>query len=320
MVEPLVSVVVLTYNHEKYIRAALDSVLAQQTNFPLEIVIGEDFSTDGTREIVFKYQDQYPDLIHAITSEQNVGMGFNARRVFDAAMGRYIAFCEGDDYWTDPLKLQKQVAAMEADPSITFTFHAVRKEFADNSRKPKILRYGRRNRYFTAREVILAGGNFYKLVSAIMNRSVLKAVPGVYFQHTMFDVVLALLSAISGKVFYIDEVMAVYRSAVSESWSQRVSQEPEFVKQNTDQLIMARTAIDEYTNFSYHKYMAIRNRKSIRYLLSNSRMEKKALLDLLNHYHSYLTTLDIFIIRIINYFNSMPRLYPLVRKLNRLIL
>ena len=105
---PLVSVHMITYNRALYIRQAIDGVLAQNTTFPIELVIGEDCSTDGTREIVFEYQRQHPDLIRLVVSDSNVGASDNSRRSLALCRGKYIAFCEGDDYWTDSYKLQKQ--------------------------------------------------------------------------------------------------------------------------------------------------------------------------------------------------------------------
>ena len=113
MTVPLVTVHTTTYNHAPYIGQAIEGALQQKTNFPIEIVIGEDCSTDGTREIVFDYQAKYPDIIRVITSDKNVGSKENSRRVREASRGKYIALCEGDDYWTDPYKLQKQVTFLE---------------------------------------------------------------------------------------------------------------------------------------------------------------------------------------------------------------
>lgn len=116
MQDPLVSVKMITYNHEPYIRKAIDCVLMQKMNFPFELVIGEDCSTDGTREIVFDYAKRYPDIIQVITSEQNVGMKKNGRRTGQACRGKYIAYCEGDDYWHRDDKLQIQVDYLESHP------------------------------------------------------------------------------------------------------------------------------------------------------------------------------------------------------------
>lgn len=113
---PLVSVKMITYNHELYIAQAIEGVLMQKTDFPIELIIGEDCSTDKTREIVFDYQKKYPEIIRVITSEENVGARKNSLRSYEACRGKYIALCEGDDYWHHPLKLQKQVNFLESHP------------------------------------------------------------------------------------------------------------------------------------------------------------------------------------------------------------
>jgi len=114
--KPLVSVKVITYNHVHFIKACLDSLLAQKTDFPFEIVIGEDYSTDGTREIVKKYARLFPKKIRVIFSDTNVGPFLNGLRISKACRGKYIAWCDGDDYWTDCYKLKKQVDFLEKNP------------------------------------------------------------------------------------------------------------------------------------------------------------------------------------------------------------
>ena len=120
---PLVSVCMITYNHGAYIRDAIDGVVMQKTDFPFELVIGEDCSQDDTRRICFEYQRKYPDKIRVLWSSTNVfNKGSNDRRTFAHCRGKYIAICEGDDYWTDPLKLQKQVSVMEQNPTVGLCF------------------------------------------------------------------------------------------------------------------------------------------------------------------------------------------------------
>jgi len=115
---PLVSVFMVTYNHASHIAKAIEGVLGQETDFPFELVIGEDCSTDGTREIVFEHQKRHPDIIRVITSQENVGAKNNARRTQSACRGRYVAYCEGDDYWHHTRKLQIQVEYLEAHPEV----------------------------------------------------------------------------------------------------------------------------------------------------------------------------------------------------------
>ncbi len=104
----------VTYNHRRYIAQAIEGVLSQDTNFPIELVIGEDQSTDGTREVVFDYQRRHPDVVHVVTSDKNIGALANWRRTLEACRGRYTAFCEGDDLWHTPRKLQVQVQHIES--------------------------------------------------------------------------------------------------------------------------------------------------------------------------------------------------------------
>lgn len=122
MTQPLVSIKMITYNHAAFIGQAIESVLQQKTTFPFELVIGEDCSTDGTREAVFEYQKKNPDIIRVITSDRNVGMKNNGLRTLNACRGKYIAFCEGDDYWQSPHKLQKQVDYLERHPECGLVF------------------------------------------------------------------------------------------------------------------------------------------------------------------------------------------------------
>ncbi len=123
MSEMIVSVCMITYNHEPFIREAIEGVLMQQTSFPIELVIGEDCSTDRTREICLEYKEKYPDKIKFLLNEKNLGMMPNFIQTLNACTGKYIALCEGDDYWTDKLKLQKQVDFLEGNEEYVMAYH-----------------------------------------------------------------------------------------------------------------------------------------------------------------------------------------------------
>lgn len=133
MQTPLLSIITITYNHESFIAKTIEGVLMQRVNFSIEFIIAEDCSTDNTLGIIVEYQKKYPDLIKVITSESNVGAVLNERRAMLAAKGKYIAFCEGDDYWTDPFKLQKQVDFLEQNPDYSVTFHRCEHIDAENN-------------------------------------------------------------------------------------------------------------------------------------------------------------------------------------------
>lgn len=122
---PRVSVAMITYNHEAFIAQAIESVLGQRTDFPLELVIGEDCSTDGTRAIVERYARLRPDLVRPLLQPRNLGMYENSFAVVRTCRGEFIAFLEGDDYWTDAQKLATQAAVLAADERIALTWHSL---------------------------------------------------------------------------------------------------------------------------------------------------------------------------------------------------
>jgi glycosyltransferase involved in cell wall biosynthesis len=118
----LVSVAMLTYNHEKYIYQAIESALSQSTNFEFEIVIGEDFSIDSTRNICKEFKKKYPEKIILLENTTNLGLVKNYQKVFNACKGKYVAILEGDDFWHDKYKLQKQIDILEKDDTIGFVY------------------------------------------------------------------------------------------------------------------------------------------------------------------------------------------------------
>jgi glycosyltransferase involved in cell wall biosynthesis len=119
---PTVSVAMITYNHEAYIAEAIECIINQKTEYPFELVIGEDCSTDNTKKIVLEYQKKYPDIIRVLFSEENVGMHKNMLRVEKNSRGKYIAYCEGDDYWHCMDKLQLQLSYLESQPQVGLVY------------------------------------------------------------------------------------------------------------------------------------------------------------------------------------------------------
>ncbi|MFU8817190.1 MAG: glycosyltransferase family 2 protein, partial [Pseudomonadales bacterium] len=122
MISPLVSVAVVTYGHEGYIERCLQGILKQRTTFPFEVVVGTDCSPDRTDAIVRDYACRFPEIVRAIFRDENVGPLANNRDVLEKARGQYLAVCDGDDEWTDPFKLQKQVAWLEQHPDTVLVF------------------------------------------------------------------------------------------------------------------------------------------------------------------------------------------------------
>ncbi|HEY8895656.1 MAG TPA: glycosyltransferase [Niastella sp.] len=131
---PMVSVCILTYNQERFIRQCLEGVMMQQTSFAFEVIIGEDCSTDNTRSIIKEYEERYPGIIKPIYHQKNVGPQRNAYEFcWPKLTGKYIAVCEGDDYWTDPYKLQKQVDFLEKNQEFVMCFHETNTVDENNS-------------------------------------------------------------------------------------------------------------------------------------------------------------------------------------------
>lgn len=133
----IVSIITLTYNHEPYIRECLDGILMQQTSFKFELLIHDDASTDNTANIIREYESKYPEIIkpiYQIENQYSKKVPIGATYLYPRAKGKYIALCEGDDYWTDPLKLQKQVDYLESHPDYVMCSHRFKQFFQDEQR------------------------------------------------------------------------------------------------------------------------------------------------------------------------------------------
>jgi glycosyltransferase involved in cell wall biosynthesis len=209
---PLVSVFMITYNHENYICEVLKGILMQKTNFDFDIVIGEDCSTDNTRKIILEFAENYPSKFKLLLHEHNIGAMANQIATLQACTGKYIALCEGDDYWTDPYKLQKQVDFLEANPDFSICFHKVKiwKE------KENILV----DDFITSDvpEITdiydLAKGNYMHTPSVVFRKN--ETVLSDFAKKTSIigDYLLHMLNAKYGKIKRIAEYMAVYRYGV----------------------------------------------------------------------------------------------------------
>lgn len=219
--EPLVSVYMLTYKHERFIAQAIDGVVAQHTDFPIELIVGEDFSPDRTRSIVSTYQKRYPNLVRLITDDRNIGAQANAARCRAACRGKYIAICEGDDYWSDPMKLAHQVAIFRAHPECALVFHAAAYVDSQNGEKTRTSRQSLFSRMLSVDEIILGDGGLIPTASILVRREVTLDMPNWCKQAPVGDYPLALRSALHGEIAYIDKCMSVYRTNVPNSWTER---------------------------------------------------------------------------------------------------
>lgn len=203
------SVWMITYNHRNFIAQAIESALAQKTSFDYEIVIGDDCSTDGTREIVADYAARHPDRIRAILHPRNVGMHVNCVQSLQACRGEYVAMLEGDDYWTCPHKLQRQVELLDAEPGCAMCFHNAYNLHPDGRTEEFVPReaLGGRLRFGLADLVTV---NLTPTCSKVVRRSALEY-PDLLYRVPGPDTLLNVIVARHGKVAYIDEIWAVRR-------------------------------------------------------------------------------------------------------------
>ncbi|WP_243374015.1 glycosyltransferase [Geotalea sp. SG265] len=213
-----VSVLMITYNHEQFIAQALDSVLMQQVDFDYEIVIGEDCSTDDTRKILIEYQQNFPDKIRLLLPEKNHGMIRNFVGTYRDCRGEYIAILEGDDLWTSPLKLQKQVDFLDAHPDCAASFHNVTVIYEHDNKPAHLFHKKRLRPFFTLRDIV--SDFFIPTCSTLCRNGLIEQFPEWYFDMAMGDWPLHVLNAEHGHFAYIDESLASYRVHSGGIWSQ----------------------------------------------------------------------------------------------------
>ncbi len=240
---PFVSVVTITCNQAGYIRECIESILPQKTNFRFEYIIADDCSTDGTQDIVADYARRCPETIQLITSDHNVGAVMNAKRAFDACKGKYTAICEGDDYWTDPVKLQMQADFLEANREFSMCIHRV--EGRDESGS-KVLYLSNEDQKEESDIYDLFAGNFICLASCMFRNYPDLEYP-LWFDGLDFtDWPFYVLHAIRGKIGFINRFMAVYRVHPNGIWTSK----SEWDRAKSGIRVFA--AVDEHLHFKYH--------------------------------------------------------------------
>lgn len=223
MSNPLVTIWCSAYNQQKYIAQAIEGFVMQKTNFPVEIYVHDDASTDDTANIIREYAVRHSQIIPICLTENkfSVDKSYLNRIMFEKAKGKYIAMCEGDDYWTDSSKLQKQVDFLESDPDYSICFHNVKIIHEDGSREPHL---SNANQKSTTTFADLAQRNYIHTVSCVF-RNDKTAMPEWFYKMSAGDWVLHLLNAEHGKIGYLDEVMAVYRVHQGGIWSMKKREE-----------------------------------------------------------------------------------------------
>ncbi|MBR5176140.1 MAG: glycosyltransferase [Bacteroidales bacterium] len=252
-----VSVICLAYNHAKYIRDTLDGFVTQETDFPFEVIVHDDASTDGTGEIIREYQAKYPDLIKPIFQKENQyskGVLINKEFIFPLLRGDYIAFCEGDDYWTDSRKLQRQADALDAHPESDICSHRtlrIKDGKFNGWIAPKF-----RGGIVPVEDVIIGGGGWFCATSSLMCRR------EAYLEWTpmrdvvVIDYVMAIQCSLRGGMLYLHDSMSAYRIATEGSWTKRHDRKARI--KNHLRMIQMLDALDGFTGGRYRSVISKR--------------------------------------------------------------
>lgn len=268
--DPLVSIFTITYNHVSYIKQALDSFLSQETSFDYEIIVCDDFSTDGTREILKDYAQKHSNIILSL-QPKNRGIPKNTMDGLAKIRGKYVAYCEGDDYWTSPHKLEKQVRFLEENPDFSVSCHKVEMGFEGNQpythrnqdAKPVYI-YKDLNMdeerikegIFYADESI--ANYFFQTSSMVFRWRFKEGFPNWFTPMMTFDHYIFMLHAVEGKIKYFDESMSVWRRHIGGyTWLQNLNKGLFFNKQFSEWFAVY-NSMDEF--FSYRFHLQIRER------------------------------------------------------------
>lgn len=263
-----VSVIVHTYNHENFIRQTLDSILNQQVNFEYEVIVGDDASPDSTPQIIKEYQQKFPEIIKPMLHPKNLG-GFgknNTLATLSVCKGQYIAAMDGDDYWTNPLKLQKQVDFLDKNPDFVACFHNALIHFEDGSHPDSYVN-NETQRVVTGIEDLVGEDEvWYMATSAVMFRNgIMTHYPKWFHESKSGDIPRYILLGKHGNFYYIDEVMSVYRKNGGGMSFTDGKQDADFL---FNRIGMYR-GIDGELNYRFHKTL---NKNIARYylMLANS--------------------------------------------------
>lgn len=263
----LVSVFCLTYNHAPYIRKALEGILAQKTEFPYEIVIHDDASTDGTADIIRDYESKYPGVIVPVYQIENQYGRKNVleKCAFPLIRGKYTALCEGDDYWIADNKLQKQISYMEQHPDCSMTFHG-----ADYEVDGVIVCNDKRaeeERDFPFLDFVVKGGTFCATASLCCRTEYFKVTPPFKPQSMLIgDYPMQIWMALNGRVHYFPEIMSVYNATHPGSYTADWEKNKDCIRKTHFDVMEMLMRIDEYTNHIYREAIQERMARCIKHV------------------------------------------------------
>lgn len=248
-----VSVICNTYNHAPYIRDALEGFVMQVTDFKYEVLVHDDASTDGTADIVREYAAKYPDLIKPICQTENQytqGVKISWKFQFPRVSGKYVAFCEGDDYWTDPYKLQKQYDVMESHPEIDMCAHRVSRINGKTGEPVSPQGPGDQDKLFTPKQVIKGDGGFVATATLFYRSELLKEQPK--FRTVLsLDYSMQIYGSLRGGMLYFGETMGVCRYQTPGSWTVRTVKVYSKRKEHNQKMKKMLIQLNKDTKFKY---------------------------------------------------------------------
>lgn len=250
---PLVSICCITYNHERYLRQALDSFLSQKTDFPVEILVHDDASTDSTPDIIRDYISRYPGRIRAIlrtVNQQSQGVPIYPV-LFEKARGKYISWCEGDDYFTDTGKLQRQVGFLEGHPDYSLSTHEGI-VVSDRGRAAGSVSPTDVDRRLGTAEVISGGGGMIVTNSMVFRARFARELPNYYYRSAVADYPMAIHLALSGRVHYMATPMAAYRSARN-NWTHAMVHDRQARLATHENMLELLRGVDEVSGGEFHQ-------------------------------------------------------------------
>lgn len=251
MNEIMVSIICNAYNQESYIADAIESFLMQKTEFAFEILIHDDASTDRTADIIREYEKKYPTLVKPIYQMENqYSKGGIGKFQYPRVKGKYVAICEGDDYWTDSHKLQKQVEQLEKHPECDMCAHTAIAVDAETKKVLRKISPSSEDRILTTEEVILGGGG-YVATNTLMYRARLLADTRQFRKFLNLDYSLQIQGALRGGIFFIHDCMAAYRVCAKNSWTSQMKNNSEKICAHTEKVNEMLRILDRETNYKY---------------------------------------------------------------------
>ncbi len=216
---PLVSVLIITYNQQDFIDQAIQSVVDQDTDFPFDVIVSDDCSTDRTWDACLSAQARFPDRVTIVRPERNLGINGNLRFVLGHATGEYIAICEGDDFWIDRGKLQRQVDALNARPEVDLAITRGDVVYGNGERGSELWDHGPTARILTPHELFAGYGWLAPTASLLWRKAATARLPDWFDQLGFSDQIIIIAASRRGGVFYDPTVTVAYRAGLPNSFT-----------------------------------------------------------------------------------------------------